>query len=208
MRKLCVPDSGIRIGSRGLQPSPMLGRHLDVFIGPSPDRGLLLATQGTDNPARNPHHKRTRRNLHPFWNQASSPYDAPRTYARTVHHDGTHADENFVVDPTRVKQCAMTNGDKTTDRGPEITRQMDDGAVLNIATRTDENALDVGPENALVPDTGMFPDFHISNHNSTWGNESTGVNVRQDFEMRANSFWIHVRGFSSGKMDFYLCPIP
>ncbi|MEO5718663.1 MAG: hypothetical protein ABIR29_08845 [Chthoniobacterales bacterium] len=50
----------------------------------------------------------------------------------------------------------MTDRDPFADQRGQLIRDMDDGAILEIAPRTDLDPVNVAAQNRALPDTGFF----------------------------------------------------
>jgi hypothetical protein len=56
----------------------------------------------------------------------------------------------------------MSDRDVLTDNAGQLTRYMQHGAVLNVRSLSDFNAIDVAAENGVEPDACLFRNSHIA----------------------------------------------
>src|SRR3546814_17579932 len=56
---------------------------------------------------------------------------------------------------------------------------MNDAAVLNVRSRTDDDMADVGAQHAIIPDADVGPDRHIADDTATRREEGAGVDPRR-----------------------------
>jgi len=99
----------------------------------------------------------------------------------TIENDRPHADENFIVDLASVHDGAVPNRDELTDdcRKPRV--EMDDGVVLHIRARTDDDAVDVAPQNGSVPDARFLFEGHVADDSGARDNPGGRMNSRTFF---------------------------
>ena len=50
----------------------------------------------------------------------------------------------------------MSDGYLRADVNALLIREVDDGAILHIASASDLDTIDVGTQDSIVPDTGVF----------------------------------------------------
>ena len=89
---------------------------------------------------------------------------------RAIEDGGAHANEHFVANGAGVKDGAVTDGDVVAEQAGKIIGQMEDGIVLDVAVVADDDAVDVGSRDGVVPDAGMIAHGDIAQNDSAFRN--------------------------------------
>ena len=63
----------------------------------------------------------------------------------------------------------VADGDPVADEAGEVVRKVKHGVILHVAVVADDDAVDVAPDDGVVPDAGAIADFHIADHHGAPG---------------------------------------
>src|SRR5438105_2874445 len=89
----------------------------------------------------------------PSVTRALAPMMGASTDFRPIENNCAHPDQNFVVDGASVYDGAMTDGDELAQSHLVRRVDMNDGIVLNIRARADNDAIEIAAQNGAIPDT-------------------------------------------------------
>jgi len=152
-------------------------------IAPSPARNVFLffERERALHFCRRTENERTRRNLCPESDQGICSDDRASTDLRPIENDCPHAEEHFVVDGAGVNDGAVTDGDELPK--PRLVRRVDvnDGVVLNVGPRADNNAIDITAQNGAVLYTRFFHQRYVADDGCARGDVGGFVNTRAKF---------------------------
>jgi len=156
-------------------------RGFDVAQGPAGEVFLFVECELAADFRRGTKDEGAGRNFHAEGDQRIRADDGARTNVRTIENDRPHADKNFIVDLASVHDGAVPNRDELTDdcRKPRV--EMDDGVVLHIRARTDDDAVDVAPQNGSVPDARFLFEGHVADDSGARDNPGGRMNSRTFF---------------------------
>src|SRR6266566_6540503 len=115
-------------------------RCFDVAPRPTCNILLLIERKLAANFRGRSEHKRARRNLHAASDKRVCSNDGTRANFYIVKNDGTHPDKHFIVDFAGVHDGAVADRDQLAYHSGIIRIEMDDGIILNIRTRADNDA--------------------------------------------------------------------
>ncbi len=87
-----------------------------------------------------------------------------------------------------MQDCLVPNGDQFSDVSAKVIRKMNDATILNIGSRSDNDPIDVRPEDALEPNARFFPERHIADQIGAGSDECAGMNGRFGIEKTRNPF--------------------
>ena len=73
---------------------------------------------------------------------------------------------------------AVANGDEFADGGRIIGVEMNNGVVLNVGARADDDAVDVAAQDRAAPHTRFFFERDVADDGRTGHNPGGGVNSR------------------------------
>ena len=76
-----------------------------------------------------------------------------------------------------VNDGFVADGDQFPNDCGEVVGEMDDGAVLNVAARADQNAVDVAAQDRLIPDTAVVTQRYIPQHIRTGSDKNPGAEL-------------------------------
>ncbi len=129
---------------------------------------------------------------------------------RLVHHHRAHADEAAVFQGAGVQQRHVADGDVVADVGRHaaaglpvvalaILVAVNHGAVLDIGARADADAVDVGADDAAVPDGALGADLDIADDHRAVRDKGAFVDLWADAPKRLDDRghgWSLLLGFS------------
>ena len=170
------PSLGFSVASR--LPLESLVKFAKSFRGldvaPCPSRDVLLFVEGELPPdfRGRAEHERAGRNFHPNRDQRVCPDEGPCADFHIVENNSAHPDEHFIVDLASVDDGAVADGYKLAHSCGIIRVEMDDCIVLNVRTRTDNDAVDVAAQDGPVPHARLFFDRDVANYHRAGDNPS------------------------------------
>ena len=85
----------------------------------------------------------------------------------------------------------MSDSDKTAHGGTEITCEMDDRTVLQIASLTNHNSLNISAQNTLIPHARGGSENDITQHDGTRRDPGGWMNARAFREVGADQIRRH-----------------
>ena len=135
---------------------------LDVAPGPARNVVLFVERELPPDFCRRAKDERAGRNAHPESDERVRADDGARADFGAVENNRAHADEDFIVDLAGVNDGAVANGDKLAYTGRITGIDMDDGIVLDIGTRTDDDAVNVAAQNGAVPDARFLLECNVA----------------------------------------------
>ena len=95
------------------------------------------------NFCRRTQHERAWRNFHPESNEGVSADNGTCAHLHVIKNDRAHSDKDFIVDLAGVYDGAMTDGDELSYGCWISGVEMDDGIVLNVRARPDDDTVDI-----------------------------------------------------------------
>ena len=145
---------------------------------------MIVACSSSDNcrttfPGE-PSDERAGRDLFSRRHQGVRADDGTRADFRAVENDRAHADEHFVVDRAGVDDRAVADRDQFADDRRIIVGEMDDGAVLNIGARADDDAVNVAAQNGAIPDARFFAERDVANDGGVGNNKRARMQTRTE----------------------------
>ena len=105
---------------------------------------------------------------------------------RAVEDDRAHADEHLVLDGAGMEDGGVADGDQFTHVAAEVVGEVDDGVVLDIGARADNDLMDVAPQGDVIPDAYFFMQGDAPDHIRAGGDEHAFVNGWGKFEETLN----------------------
>lgn len=86
-----------------------------------------------------------------------------------IENGGTHADEALVLDGAGVDNGGMPNRHITPKDAGEMIRKVQNGVILNVGVFADNNAIDIAPQNGVIPNTRVRAERNITENNGRAG---------------------------------------
>lgn len=151
---------------------------LDVLERPAFYFGLLIERQRPDDTSRRTDHERAGRDFGSSAHERVCADDRAGANFRAIENNGAHSDKHFVIEGTRVNDRRMTDRYPLPHNGGKVIREMNDGRVLDVGTRADDDSVDITAQNRAMPDAGFFAKSNIANESRARSHECARVNAR------------------------------
>jgi hypothetical protein len=110
-------------------------------IGVDPYVSSFLLGKLADHLSGDSREQDTRRNSFFFWHEGVGGYESFSADFRPVHHGGTHADNDVILDPGAVDDGCMPNADACTYPDGHARIAVQDTVVLDVGPGSDANAV-------------------------------------------------------------------
>lgn len=143
----------------------------DIFGGELEIGSTFVFRERTDDATGCAYNEGAFGNDHALRYKGSSSDDAAWTNLAAIEQDSTHADKDFILDGAGMHDGAMTDGDVVADEGGVIIANVDDNAVLNVATGADMDGVNVTTKNSAVPNAGLSLQGHITDDDGALSDE-------------------------------------
>ena len=90
-----------------------------------------------------------------------------------VHNYGSHAYQYIVFDRAAMYHRAVANANiVANDRSSFLIRAVNDGAVLNVYFVTQNNAVDITPNDGLKPNAALVAHFYITHDGGVFSDKN------------------------------------
>src|SRR4030095_1056938 len=124
-------------------------------VAPSPPGNVLLflhSKLSTDFRRRS-EYERARGNFRPDGDKSVCADDRTRADFHIVKNDSAHPNEHFIVDFACVHDGGVTNRNQFAHDCWIICVDVNDGIILDIRSRADDDAIDIATKHGAIPDT-------------------------------------------------------
>ncbi len=135
---------------------------LDVAPGPAGNVVLFVERKLPPDFCRRAEDERAGRNFHPESDERVRADDGARADFGAVENDRAHANKDLIVDLARVNDGAVANGDELAYARRITGIDMDNGIVLNVGTRADDDAVNVAAQHGAVPDARFLFERNVA----------------------------------------------
>ena len=106
-------------------------------------------------------------------NDCTSRQHQPRTQDGPIQHPGTDTDQAMILHLATMQGSLVTNGDSLVDDGwrttwqkSTVVRHMQDSPVLDVASRTNVDTVNIAAKHRGWPDGGLAPNVDIADNDS------------------------------------------
>ena len=153
-----------------------IGGILRIFFSGGPQLSLLCGIQSPDDPGGRAQHERPWRNLCALGDQRIGANQTPVTDHCAVQDGGSHSDQHFVANRAGVNNRRMTDRHVVPHQARTLVCQVQHGIVLDVRVVPDNDAIDVAPQDCVIPNAGMIAESNVADNHRAARN----INVAAD----------------------------
>jgi hypothetical protein len=150
---LLFPSGRIDEGpAQSTDPSTqVLAREFNVTIRPAANRALFLQRQDASDFRGRADDERAVGKVFSSRDQRAGANDAARSDHRAIEHNGAHSHQHFIPNRARVENRFVSDGHEFPGFDSKFIREVNDGAVLDIAARAKGDPMNIGAQDSLKP---------------------------------------------------------
>jgi hypothetical protein len=110
------------------------------------------------------HHQRLGWYAHPFRYHCSSSNDTAASDHDSVEQNAAHCNQAIILDGAAVKNDPVSNPNSLPDMTRNTFINVNDGAVLDIGLRSNDDWRHVSPQHSTIPDARVRAQRHLAHY--------------------------------------------